>query len=60
MTGPVQFVMVLPAPITAQEAAAILGQLGGKARAERARAPILAKARKLREELNLAPMEALQ
>lgn len=47
-----QIELYLPPPITAREAAAFLGHLGGKARAEQARAPILAMARQLNRELN--------
>jgi hypothetical protein len=50
-----QIELYLPPPITAHEAAAIIGRLGGKARAEQMRAPIRAKANQLREELGLAP-----
>jgi hypothetical protein len=60
VSAPVQFVMVLPKPITAHEAAAILGKLGGQERARRNREPIKAKARELREQLGLAPREELQ
>jgi hypothetical protein len=60
VNSPVQFVMVLPPPITAHEAAAILGRLGAKERARREREPIKAEARELREQLGLAPREELQ
>jgi hypothetical protein len=49
-----QIELYLPPPITAHEAAAIIGHLGGKARAEKARAPIRAKCRELRDELGLS------
>lgn len=54
-----QIELYLPPPITAAQAAAILGHLGGKARAEQARAPILAKARELRRERGLEPDQRL-
>lgn len=60
MNAPVQFVMVLPAPITAHEAAAILGKRGGQERARRNREPILSKARELRRECGMPPSPALR
>lgn len=50
----IQIELYLPPPITAQQAAAILGHLGGKAMAEKARAPFRAKAREIRSDLNLS------
>lgn len=55
-----QIELYLPPPITAQEAASILGHLGGKARAEQSRAPIWAKACEIRAELNLPPHPGLR
>jgi hypothetical protein len=54
-----QIELYLPPPITAKEAAAILGHLGGKAMAEQTRAPIRAKACEIRSELNLPPHPGL-
>lgn len=56
----IQIEFYLPPPITAQDAAAILGKLGGKARAAKARAPYLAKAREIRTQLNLSPDRRLE
>lgn len=52
--------MFLPPPITAQQAAAIMGRLGGKARAEKVRAPIRAKACEIRIEMGLPPHPGLR
>jgi hypothetical protein len=52
---PQQIAFWLPPPITAHEAAAIIGKLGGRARAERARIPIRKTAQQIREELHLPP-----
>ena len=60
MNAPIQIELYLPPPITAREAAAILGHLGGKVRAQRLREPILKVARRMREELKLPPHGALQ
>lgn len=54
-----QIEFYLPPPITAHEAAAIIGRLGGKARAEKVRIPIRAKARELRREAGMDPHPAL-
>lgn len=59
MNAPAQILMWLPPPITAHEAAAILGRLGGQERARKARAPILAKASAIRRELGLDPDQRL-
>lgn len=56
----IQIQFYLPPPITAHEAAAIIGRLGGKARAEKARAPIRAKCRAIRDELGLPQHPALE
>lgn len=55
-----QIELYLPPPITAQQAAAIIGRLGGKARAEQVRAPIRAKACEIRNELKLPPHPGLR
>jgi hypothetical protein len=55
-----QIELYLPPPITVQEAAAIIGRLGGKARAEKARAPIRAKCRELRNQMGLPPHPGLR
>jgi hypothetical protein len=54
-----QIELYLPPPITAKEAASILGHLGGKARAEQARAPIRAKCREMRDQMGLTPHPGL-
>lgn len=51
----IQIEFYLPPPITAADAASILGQLGGQARAKQLREPIRETARQMRAELNLPP-----
>lgn len=55
-----QIELYLPPPITAHEAAAILGRLGGQERARRDREPIKAKTRELCVELGKPIPEAIQ
>ena len=50
-----QIEFYLPPPITAHEAASIIGRLGGKARAQQQRIPIRARTQQLRQELGLKP-----
>lgn len=54
-----QIELYLPPPITAREAAAALGKLGGQARAASQRKPVLERAAQIRDELNLPPSPAL-
>lgn len=55
----IQIELYLPPPITAHQAAAILGKLGGQARAVAQRKPILERAAQIRDELHLPPSPAL-
>lgn len=55
----IQIELYLPPPITAHQAAAILGKLGGQERARRNREPIRTTTRKLRQETGLPPHPAL-
>lgn len=56
----IQIEFYLPPPLTAAEAASIIGRLGGQARARQVRGPILAKAAEIRRELNMPRHPALE
>jgi hypothetical protein len=51
----IQYQLVLPPPITAAQAASIIGRLGGMERARRELERKLAVGRQIRAELHLAP-----
>lgn len=55
-----QIEFYLPPPITAQQAAAILGKIGGQARARNWTEQRNAVARQIRDEMHLPPSPALK
>ena len=54
-----QIEFYLPPPITAHEAASIIGRLGGQARARKLREPIISTTKQLRRECGLGEHRGL-